>query len=243
MNEEKERLWLPFPRALTKATFIERANRFILHCQLPEKGELAVVHLADPGRLKELLLPGKTVWLMDHDNPARKTKWTAMLCENETNTSFVSIHTALPNKLVENALKAGVLNEFAGWFYKKSEYKLGNSRWDFLLENKEGQELLLEVKSVTLAEGEKGMFPDAVTARGTKHVRELAQLSKYYETAILFIVQRDDLSYVTAAKHIDPKFAQALNEAKSAGVKLYARCCHITVTGIGLGSAIPVKLE
>jgi sugar fermentation stimulation protein A len=202
-----------------------------------------VAHLADPGRLKELLLPGKTVWLMDHENPARKTKWTAMLCENETHTSLVSLHTALPNKLVENGLKSGGLNEFAGWFYKRAEYKLGDSRWDFLLESKEGKELLLEVKSVTLAEGEKGMFPDAVTARGTKHVRELTQLSKHYETAILFIVQRNDLSYMTAAKHIDPKFAEALNEAKSAGVKLYARCCHITVNGIELGNAIPVVLE
>lgn len=243
MKDDTKELRLPFPRALTKAIFIERPNRFIIHCQIAETDEIAVAHLADPGRLKELLLPGKTVWLMDHDNASRKTKWTAILCENETNSGLVSINTALPNKLVGKALKAGTLSEFAGWHYKKSEYTLGNSRWDFLLENDKGKELLLEVKSVTLAEGGKGMFPDAVTARGTKHVEELAKRSSDYTTAILFIVQREDVSFVTTAKHIDPKFDRALKEAQVAGVKLFARSCCITVDGIEIGDSIPVRLQ
>jgi sugar fermentation stimulation protein A len=244
MKEEKGRLRMSFSRPLTKAIFVERPNRFIIHCRIPETEEIAVAHLPDPGRLTELLLPGRAIWLMDHDNPNRKTRWTAVLCESPEQTSFVSINTTFPNQLVENGLKSGFFDEFQGWVYKKSEYKLGNSRWDFLLENKAGKQLLLEVKSVTLAERQKGMFPDAVTARGTKHVTELTELAKNsnYETAVLFIAQRSDIESVTTAPHIDPKFDQALRKADKTGVKLFARICEMTVEDIEVGKSIPVVL-
>lgn len=244
MQKDSRRVWMAFPRPLVKATFLERPNRFIIHCRILNSEEIVVAHLPDPGRLTELLVPGRTVWLMDHDNPNRKTKWTAVLSENPLNTGLVSINTTFPNMLVERGLKEGSFEELKGWHYKRSEYTLGDSRWDFLLENEDGKELLLEVKSVTLAEENRGMFPDAVTARGTKHVTELASLasSSDYETAILFIAQRNDISSVTTAPHIDPKFDQALRSAKTAGVKLYARVCEITIAEIEIGHSIPVLL-
>lgn len=233
-----------FPRPLTKAVFLERPNRFVVHCQLEETKEKVAAHLADPGRLTELLLPGAAVWLLESDNPKRKTKWSAVLCENEEKTGLVSINTSYPNKLIEKALQAGVLEEFAGWTFKRAEYKLGDSRWDFLLENEAGQGLLLEVKSVTLADSGRGLFPDAVTARGTKHVKELAKYAagSEYQTAILFVVQREGIREVSPAAHIDAAFAEALKEAGQAGVRLLARTCRVSLDGIGLGPAIPVKV-
>ncbi|TKC14853.1 DNA/RNA nuclease SfsA [Robertmurraya kyonggiensis] len=237
-------LRMAFPRQLTEAIFLERPNRFIIHCRLLDSDEVVIAHLPDPGRLIELLIPGRRVWLMDNDNPNRNTKWTAVLCENPDQTCLVSINTTYPNMLVEKGLKAGFFEEFNDWKYKKSEYKHGNSRWDFLLEKEDGNQLLLEVKSVTLADGEKGMFPDAVTARGTKHVKELTELARNsdFETAILFVAQREDVQYITTASHIDPAFDQALREAEAAGVRLFARRCQMTVEEIRVVDSISVDL-
>lgn len=245
MTTELQDLQMAFPRQLTESIFLERPNRFIIHCRLLDSEEVVVAHLPDPGRLIELLLPGRKVWLMYNDNPNRKTQWTAVLCENPAQTCLVSINTTYPNMLVEKGLKAGFFEEFKGWKYRKSEYKLGNSRWDFLLEKEDGTQLLLEVKSVTLADGEKGMFPDAVTARGTKHVKELTELARNsdFETAILFVAQREDVQYITTATHIDPAFGQALREAKAAGVRLFARRCQMTVEEIRVGDSISVDLS
>lgn len=237
-----EPIKITFPKPLTKAVFVERPNRFIIHCMLEETNEIVVVHLADPGRLKELLLPGNNVWLLHNDNPNRKTRWTAVLCESPSKKGYVSINTTFPNQLVEKVLKENRLDEFNGWRYKKSEFKLGVSRWDFLLENKEGKQLLLEVKSVTLGENGIGMFPDAVTARGTKHVKELISIAKQgeFETAILFVAQREDLHKITTASHIDPLFSKTLYEANNSGVQIYSRSCRIALDGISLGDKLPV---
>lgn len=224
---------------------MERPNRFVIRCRIDNTKEEVTAHLADPGRLKELLLPGRAVWLLENGNPKRKTRWTAILCANEKETGLVSINTSYPNKLIEKVLRERGLEELSGWSFKKAEYTLGDSRWDFLMENEGEKQLLLEVKSVTLAQGEKGMFPDAVTARGAKHVQELASYAKagMYETAILFVVQREDITYVTPAIHIDPKFARALKEASTSGVRLLSRNCHVTVEEIVLGERIPVVVD
>lgn len=233
---------ISFPKVLKKAVFLDRPNRFVIHCRLADTGEKVAAHLADSGRLKELLVPGVGVWLLESDNASRKTKWSAVLCENEEKNGLVSINTSYPNKLVEKALRLGVLDEFSGWSYKQAEFKLGDSRWDFLLENEEGRQLLLEVKSVTLADSGQGLFPDAVTTRGTRHVRELTQYLKdsRYETAILFVAQREDIESVSPAVHIDAAFAEALREAEKAGVRLLARTCRVSLEGIEMGRAIPV---
>ncbi|MDZ5474205.1 DNA/RNA nuclease SfsA [Bacillus sp. 31A1R] len=241
-----EQIKILFPKPLKKSIFLERPNRFILHCVLEEGNEQVIVHLADPGRLKELLQPGTVVWLLENDNPKRKTRWTAVLCENPLIPGgFVSINTTYPNRLIERALKQNAIEELNGWNYKKSEYKLGVSRWDFLLENNVGRELLLEVKSVTLADDRVGRFPDAVTARGTKHVKELSEIAhgNLYETAILFVAQREDLDQVTTASHIDPLFAEAFANAYKSGVKMIGRSCFLSLDGIGLGNKLEVYPE
>ncbi|UII56181.1 DNA/RNA nuclease SfsA [Cytobacillus spongiae] len=234
---------ITFPEILQEATFVERPNRFIIRVRIEGESDLADVHLADPGRLKELLIPGNKVWVLGNNHPHRKTKWTAVLCENPVKEGYISINTTFPNQLIEIALKEGLLEEFSAWRYIRSEYTYGQSRWDFLLENQAGEQLLLEVKSVTLAENGVGMFPDAVTARGAKHVKELAQIVEEgkYQTAILFVAQRDDVEQVTTAPHIDPIFSHALAEASQSGVKLYGRACHITLEEIFIGQQLSVE--
>lgn len=235
-----ERIVVGFPAELKKMTFVERPNRFILHCLNEETNQLERVHLADPGRLMELLIEGVTIYVLPSMNPNRKTKWTAVYVES--NGILVSINTTYPNKLVESILKKAIIEELSVYRWVKSEYTYGSSRWDFLLEDGEKNQLLLEVKSVTLAKDGLGMFPDAITKRGSKHVQELTAIAKEgtFKTAILFVVQRGDVEIVTGAAEIDPVFAKNLEEAAKAGVQLLSYTCVLTEQGIGWGNAIPV---
>ncbi|PKG23666.1 DNA/RNA nuclease SfsA [Niallia nealsonii] len=236
----KENISIEFPVLLSKMIFKSRPNRFILHCYSEETNSLEVVHLADPGRLKELLLEDTIVYVLPSANPNRKTKWTAMLVESCG--VFVSVNTAYPNKLAEKMLKEEIIPELAEYKWVKSEYMLGNSRWDFLLEHKDGTSLLLEVKSVTLTEKGIGMFPDAVTKRGKKHVQEITEIHQrgQLKTAILFIAQREDIKLITSAPHIDAEFAEALVEAENAGVHLIGYNCILTKEKISWNQAVPV---
>lgn len=234
------KVMVSFPAALKKMTFVERPNRFILHCYNQETEEIEKVHLADPGRLIELLVEGAVMYVLPSMNLNRKTKWTAVYVES--NGLLVSINTTYPNKLVELMLKEAMIEELSTYHWVKSEYTYGSSRWDFLLKDIKGNQLLLEVKSVTLASNGIGMFPDAVTKRGSKHVQELTAIARegIIKTAILFVVQREDVEIVTGAAAIDPVFAKSLEEAAHAGVQLLSYTCILSEQGIALGHAVPV---
>ncbi|MFB5067859.1 MAG: DNA/RNA nuclease SfsA [Candidatus Wallacebacter cryptica] len=229
---------------LVEAYFVQRLNRFVIQCRLDKNSpETVEAHLADPGRLRELLVPDSRIWLRPSANPKRKTKWSAVLVEAD-NHSVVSLVSTLPNELIKTALKQKAIEELAAWTFVRSEYPVGRHRFDFLLEQ-DDQLLLLEVKSVTLVENGRGMFPDAVTLRGRKHLETLAELtaSGKYQTAVLFVLQRSDADYITAASHIDPAFAQAMTEASETGVKLLGRRCTVTTGHITLGSSLPIVLH
>ena len=115
---------------LHEAEYVERPNRFILYCRLLNSGKLVSAHLADPGRLTELLVPGVRVWLRYIDAPHRKTKWSAILVETHEG-SLVSLQSTLVNHLVKKALQRDSLEELKGWDYVRAEYPLNHSRWDF----------------------------------------------------------------------------------------------------------------
>lgn len=223
---------------IVEACFLERLNRFMIRCRL--EGEVVEAHLADPGRLRELLVAGRRVWLKPTDKPGRKTRWSAVLAETE-NGGLVSLVSALPNALIKKALAEKALPELDSWSLVRGEYPVGRHRFDFLL--KKGQKLmLLEVKSVTLVDNGAGLFPDAVTARGRQHLDTLAELtlSGQYQGAVLFVAQRSDAEYVTAASHIDPQFTKAFISARRAGVEFYGRSCRVDKEQISLGKALPV---
>lgn len=224
---------------LVRARFVERPNRFVVNAVLDD-GRPAVCHLGDPGRLVELLVPGAPLFVAAADAPHRKTAWTVKLVEAPSG-DLVSVDTTLPNRLVARALAAGALEELAGWSVERREFTVGGSRFDFLL-RRPGRTRLLEVKSVTLVEGGVALFPDAVTARGARHLRELAAEASAgrQEAAVLFVVQRRVARLIRAAREIDPAFADALAGACRAGVELLGRRCRVGVDGVVLAAPIPV---
>jgi len=232
----------PIPGPLAEARFLQRYNRFLLQVRLEVTGEIVDAHLADPGRLKELLLPETRIWLRPASNPERKTRWTAVLVEAADGGELVSLDTTLPNRLVGEALKRRAVEELAEWELVRSEVTMGRSRLDFLLSDPWGRHLALEVKSVTLVSNGIGLFPDAVTERGARHVRELAEISARpgWRASILFVLQRSDAREIRAARSIDPKFAEALSEAKAAGVEILGRRCEVFPDRVELGDAVVV---
>jgi sugar fermentation stimulation protein A len=238
---------LPIGGPLREARFLERPNRFVVRARL-RNGRVAIAHLADPGRLKELLVPGRRLWLRRAKAPHRATKWSAALVESPDSSSLVSVDTQLPNRLVGRALEAGAIEELSGWRLERREYAVGHSRFDFLLHRRRGghgpRRMLLEVKSVTLVEGRIGLFPDAVTARGARHVRELTdqQRSGDWATAVLFVLQRPDADRIMPDAAIDPDFARALAAARRAGVRVLGRRCTVDLERLTLGPAVPVRI-
>jgi sugar fermentation stimulation protein A len=261
MHIETE-LSLNFEKRPRQAVFVERPNRFLVRCRLmPTEGDcsrsrtgenpegpLVEAHLPDPGRLKELLLPGRSIWIIPADKPERKTAWSVALCETPDGRGLISLDSTLPNRLIEKALTAGGMDEFKCWRFLRREYRAGRSRWDFLLEHREKtppRQMALEIKSVTLVEIGVALFPDAVTERGTRHVRELSELArtKGWAAAVLFVVQREDACAFRPAAHLDPAFAANLKEAVHAGVKVFCRKCRVTPGAIKLAEKLPVLLD
>jgi sugar fermentation stimulation protein A len=242
--------------SLVESRFVERPNRFLLRCRIPRETRAALakrgaapgdevqsVHMADPGRLRELLIPGKRVWIRYAASPNRETRWSAVLVESPDGRGLVSLNTALPNALVRRALERNALEELRPWVLEQAEWSYGRSRLDFYLTTPHRLPLVMEVKSVTLVEDDGvARFPDAVTSRGARHVRELAELKQSgdYEAAILFVLQRDDAHAIEAARSIDPVFADALAAAREAGVRVFGRRCRVTLEEMVLGEPVDV---
>ena len=230
---------------LVPARFVERPNRFVVHAVTTEDAEEreVVAHLADPGRLRELLRPGVRMGLRpEAPSPTRKTRFTAMLVEapEEDAGAWVSVNTTIPNRLVRKALAQGVLDELAGWRLVRHEVPWGASRLDFLLADERGRRLYVEAKSVTLVEDGVALFPDAVTARGARHLEELMDVREEgHEAAVLFVLQRPDASRIVAARDIDPVFSETLDRAEAAGVRILGRRCSVSWEGIRLGEPVP----
>ncbi|MBM7552546.1 DNA/RNA nuclease SfsA [Thalassobacillus pellis] len=220
-------------KKLYQSIFVERPNRFIIHCQLIDADKQVRVHLPDPGRLKKLLIKGTIVYLTHHNDPGRKTNWSAVMAEDPASGALVSLNTLVANQLVEVLLKGKQIPSFRDWNFIRKEFQYEGSRFDFLLE-KDGRELVLEVKSVTWKTKDEGRFPDAVTDRGKKHVEKLTAIQKNnnMDTAILFVAQREDICAVTVADEIDPDFAAAIKLARKAGVNIRAIGCKLDPSGI-----------
>jgi sugar fermentation stimulation protein A len=219
---------------------VARPHRFAIDAELESGGLRVHAHLADPGRLKELLTPGARLWLAHNEDPKRKTRYSALLVESEGR--LVSLDTQLPNRLVEAALKSKALPELGGSSFERREIKIGSSRFDFALSDAQGVREYLEVKSVTLASAGVARFPDAISSRGARHLRELAELAAAdVATHLLFIIQRTGCEAMEIAREIDPAFGAAFDAARKAGMQAYARDCELSVEGIWLGQPIPIR--
>ncbi len=201
-----------------KGRFISRPNRFIAIVEVEGKEE--TVHVKNTGRCKELLIPGVTVILEVSDNPTRKTKYDLIAVYKE-GLGLVNIDSQAPNKVAYEWL----LDQ--GFDYIKPEYTLGDSRFDFYMERR-GEKYLLEVKGCTLEIDGVGYFPDAPTERGVKHLRGLTKLRKQgYNTAVAFVIQMEGVNTVLPNTATHPQFADALNVAREAGVKVLFLLCSV----------------
>ena len=232
---------MKFPAPLQAARFVARPNRFTCLVQLPHLSLPAKAHLPDPGRLRELLRPDARVWVEPKAGALRKTAYQVWLVEH--NRTLVSLDTRLPNLLVQEALSQDSLPELNHYTTWEHERRSGESRLDFCLSNA-NETCWVEVKSVTLVEGDRSLFPDAPTARGRKHLAELIRLRRAgARSIVLFIVQRADARSVAANHKTDPAFAAALRNAWRQGVELIAYTCSLTTEHAALNEPIPVIVE
>lgn len=221
---------------LVEAIFLARPNRFLVEASLA--GEVVQAHLADRGRLVETLMPGVRLLLARQDGAGRKTAFQAVAAYR--GATLHSLDTHLPNRLVEAALRAGALPQFAAYPRIRREATVAGSRFDFELSGEQGR-CMLEVKSAGLIIDGLGLFPDAPTDRGRRHLCELAALAQAGErTAVLFVAQ-GAATAVTVHTAIDPAFADALHAAAAAGVEVYAYACPLTPAGIVFGPQVPMR--
>lgn len=218
--------------------FEKRVNRFIAEVFL--NGEKEQVHIKNTGRLKELLVPGAEVLLELSNNPNRKTKFSLIAAAK--NGSWVNIDSQAPNQVVLEALKEGNIQAFRSLKLVKREVTYKHSRFDFYVEQDE-KKGFIEVKGVTLEEGGIALFPDAPTARGTKHVMELIQAAKEgYTGTVLFVVQMKGCHAFTPHRDMDLAFANALKQAAQQGVQILAYDAIVKEDELILDEPIPVYL-
>lgn len=220
---------LPVP--LRPATLHRRYKRFLADCDLAS-GSRVTAHIADPGRLPGLAVPGARLWLSTSDDPKRKLQHRVELIE--AGGTLVGANTANANRLAKEALDGRRLPSLAAWSIEAREPRLDpGTRLDFALRDQTGRRGYLEVKNITWRRGDVAAFPDAVTARGTRHLTTLAGLARCGTPAfLLFVCQRADIAAVTVAADIDPAYAAALADAVAAGVGVLACRCEINQCAI-----------
>ena len=229
-----------FNKKLISGEFIKRYKRFFVDVRI---GDLTVTaHCPNTGSMMGLLKKGNKVWLSKADNPKRKLKYTLQVIEDHN--SKVGINTHLTNKIVLDALKKKNIKIFKDLIEIQQEVKFNdNTRFDFLLIEKT-KKTFIEVKNVTLSR-KKGLaeFPDAITSRGLKHIKELLNARrKGYETYLLYLIQREDCNKFKLAKDIDPEYSKLLEKAVKKKLKILCYDCKFSSKGIKLNRMIQVLI-
>ncbi|MCY1705816.1 DNA/RNA nuclease SfsA [Pannonibacter sp. SL95] len=232
---------MDFMQTLISGRLVRRYKRFLADVILDDDGSEITAHCANPGSMLGLNAPGSRVYLSRSDNPARKLPLSWELIEADG--VLVGISTAHPNRLVEEAILAGSVPGLSGYPQLRREVKYGvNSRIDILLEAPDRPRCYVEVKNVHLMR-QPGLaeFPDSVTARGAKHLRELSDMVREGHRAVMvYLVQRPDCDRLAMASDIDPAYAEALVEARAAGVEVIAIGCSVTPEAIRVNRVVEV---
>lgn len=238
-----------FSPPLEKATLKKRYKRFLADVHNNEQGDFTA-HCPNTGSMKNCWQEGDTVWLLDSENPKRKYRYTWVLDET-ADGDFICINTHLANQIVMEGIAENKIKQLNGYDSVRQEVKYGdeNSRIDLLLEDSKKADCYVEIKTVTLLEQGKefsagaGFFPDAVSARGQKHLRELMAMAAQGHRAVLFfLVQHTGIKTVSPAAHIDPQYAKLLDQAAQSGVEIIAYNTHISPIDIYLDKALPVVI-
>jgi sugar fermentation stimulation protein A len=226
---------------LIEATLLKRYKRFLADVQIGE--ELLTAHVPNTGSMTACWEPQWKCALSKSNNPARKMPYTLELTHN--GETWIGVNTANANKLVHLWLKTNLLPELEGYSLIQPEKKIGDSRIDFYLEGHASlPACYVEVKNVTLKLEGVAQFPDAVSERGQKHLRELMELKRQgLRAAMLYVVQREDVTSMKPASSIDRKYSQLLREASAVGVEIIVYQCKMDKSEIGLGRSLPFFWE
>ena len=230
-----------FPTPLLEGRLLRRYQRFL--ADVDTAAGILTAHCPNTGSMQGCAEPGMRVWLSPATNPARKLAWTWELVEALPGV-VVGMHTGRSNALVREAIEAGRVPELAGYPAIRPEVKYGEgSRIDLLLTAPGRPDCYVEVKNVTAAvAGHIGYFPDAVTTRGTKHLREMsAMVASGHRAVLVFCVQRGDVECVRPADQIDPVYGRTLREALAAGVEVIALGATVSPAGIELERRLAVE--
>ncbi len=231
---------LKYPDGCRIGRFLRREKRFFVSVELD--GQVVQAHTNNTGTMLGLLRPGAPVLLSPAANPERKLKWTVEALGQKDGEGFfwVGVNTSMPNRLLMAFFEAGCLPWTEGYTALKREAVNGESRLDGLFTGPGVPDLWVECKNVTLVEDCEAAFPDAVTARGAKHLQTLMRLkAEGARAAMLYVVQRPDGKCFRAADYIDPTYAEALAEAVAAGVEVYPVVADVREEGIFYGGTLP----
>ncbi len=229
---------LPFPGGCRTARFCRREKRFLVEVELD--GQRIWVHCNNSGSMLGLLKAGCEVFISPALRSGRRLGFTLEMVK--WNGFWIGVNTLTPNRLLKTAWERGLVPETAGYTSMKPEVAVGSSRLDACFEGPCGR-LWVEAKNVTLVEDEVGYFPDAMTQRGQKHLRELMELlEKGDRVACFYLVQRPDAKCFGPADFVDPEFSRLFLEALEKGVEVWPYRATLAAAGIGLGERLPLRV-
>lgn len=226
-----------FDKETKEAIFLERPNRFIAWVEL--EGEKVLTHVPNTGRLKEILIPGCRCLVRLETDPRRKTRHSLIAAWK--GSLLINFDSQIPNRVVEEALRSRRIPLFEEYERVEREKTFGGSRFDFRLTGSDGTSYYLEVKGVTLEEDGIVRFPDAVTERGARHLRELVLAKEAgHGAGLIFLVQLETARYFTPNTAMDPGFTDSLRYALENGVDVLAYNCTITTGSLTLDRPVPI---
>ncbi|MGB7414124.1 MAG: DNA/RNA nuclease SfsA [Thermosynechococcaceae cyanobacterium] len=219
---------------LSSGTLVKRYKRFFADIEL-DSGEVITAHCPNTGPMTGVYIPGNRVWVSHSDNPKRKLQYTWELIEvNDNGPTWVGVNTMLPNRVTKLLLESRCIPELADYEQLKPEVPYGQekSRVDFLLTTAAGEQIYVEVKNTTWVDGQRALFPDTVTTRGQKHLREMTALLPEHRACMLYFINRGDCLSFSPGDVADPKYGQLLREAVNAGMSVLP--CRFEVTPQGI---------
>ncbi|MHA2610045.1 MAG: DNA/RNA nuclease SfsA [bacterium JZ-2024 1] len=228
---------------LIPAQYLGRKNRFTGEVYLEKRIQYA--HIPNSSHLRELLIPGCRVYLLDYRNAKkpgiRKTPFTLLLVRSRD--ILACIDAQMPNRLFQENWEKKAFPQWVEYSFLKREVKVAGERLDFLLSTEKGAKAFVEVKSCTLVHKGTGLFPDPATERGARHLGVLSLLAqKGFPAHLVFIIQRKDAECLKPNEKVDPKFTQALKKAVARGVRVSAYTCRVSLKGMEIFREVPVCL-
>ncbi len=230
---------MEFKKELVHGHLIKRYKRFLADVVLDDGSEV-IAHCTNSGSMKSCLEEGAEVWLSPVEDPKRKTRFTWEMIR--IGEQWVGINTSHPNALAFEWISQGLIPGLEGITGLKREVKWEDSRFDLYGEGV-NTPCFIEVKNVTLREGKKALFPDAVTERGRKHLNTLIRVKRSGMRAVmLYVVQRLDVHIFSPAREIDPEYGKALDEAVKRGVEIIVAQAKVSPTEIRFHRLLPVAL-